>query len=524
MKVKIGITILCGISILIAGFLTEKWLKKGCLTKDESEKTISTDISPISPYQDENENTNTASDSLDPISVNKSSNENIVQTSNPYTQTVSPCEDKNINTGLNDDSVAASNNRTEIIVPDETVPITDNREETIAPVFNYGLTPSTSSIKDTKIMTSTSSTSNPLSSLDTKACASLDTASILANIEKRIDIILNNPLELKYIQIFDQIQNMKLSINDHLEVICICSQNNYDSKDTLSVYELFTLFKRYPLVPCWVFSDIDLMIDTSKPSLGDCMQKYNLDLTLKMLVMDDLSVKLIQTLLCEERISKHIEILEIYQCFTKLDDDLEIVLPLMENLKTLMIKNISTDLLINLIANSYKTFMNLDILIVETWLDIPPNYMHDFTYVFLTVLNTVQKEVFLRWSLLQNLLFYLTTNETSSNLNIQAQKLTLDLSSYLAFQLIEMPDSDYLYYYLQESTKILFKQNTTKYVFITSELFLNHQNIPIKQFEDLIVDSYNTVKDKRRNSNIRVDYMDFIKGKTITILSVESNP
>jgi hypothetical protein len=333
-------------------------------------------------------------------------------------------------------------------------------------------------------------------------------SSILDNLEKRISIIINNSSEPEYIEVFNKIQNLSPSMKNISEIICICPNNDSGKKEPLSVYEVFALLKSYPFISYWIFSDIGLIIDNSKPFLGDCMQKYNLDLNIKALVMNNSSVGLLQTLLCEKRITKHIELLEITQHFKNPSDNINFVLPQMENLRVLVIQATSADLVMNLFIKSYKTFMDLDTLTIDSWLCVPDNCMPDFTDAFLTVLTKVQKKVSLRWVFLYNILACIETNETSPNLDMQAQTLTLDLSLYLPTQDVILPNSDRLCSQLQKSIKILFKQNVSEYVFTTSECFLNYQNISMKQFEDLIEESYNAVKDQRQRPDIQVEYTD----------------
>jgi hypothetical protein len=444
---------MCCMSILIAGFLTEKWFRQSHLIKNESKETMSIDTPSIS--SDEDENINMLLDSLDPI-LNKNRNENAMSAS---TFTSNPL-----------------------------------------------------------------STSNPRSSLDTSSRLTLDTASILDNLKKRVSIKLINPSELTNFHecLLQQIQNLAYSVTSTPSTIHISSINNPSKKENLLVDELFVLFKKYSSVPCWIFSGINLMIDSSKPSLADYMQEYNLDLNIKMLVVHCSSVGMLRTLLCEERITKHIELLQISKSLISSSNDLNFVVSPMQNLKTLIISKVFSELLMRLFANSYKSFMNLDILMFKTGLCVTAD-RREFTSPFLTVLNSVQKEVFLRRDYLQDILVYISTKE-ESNLTLQAKKLTLDLSSYMSYQDITMPNLKDLYYQLQKSIKILFKQNVNEYVFVASKLFLNHQNISMKKFKKLIKESYAAVKDKRQNSNIRVEYTDCIENNTKTMLFVDSNP
>jgi hypothetical protein len=387
--------------------------------------------------------------------------------------------------------------------------------------------PSTFSCKNENPNTVLASTSNLQSGLNSKTCPSLDTASILSKLEKRVNIKLIRSSELTDVHTYllQQIQNLPSSVASTPNTIYIFSIHDPSKKAGISVRELFVLFKSYSSVPCWIFSDITLIIDSTQSLLGDYMQKYNLYMNIKTLVLNSTSVGLIPTLLCEKRISKHIESLQISKGFKNPSDNLDFVLPQMKHLKTLVIQQIFSDLLVKLFINSYRTFMNLDNLIVESGLCVSGNCMHGFTVAFLTVVNKVQKEVFLRWGFLQYLLPYISTKKPNSDLNpkLQAQKLTLDLSAYLPHQDVKLPNSKYIYFQLYKSIKILFKQNVNRYVFISSVYSLKKQHIAAIKLQNIIGNAYAAVKSQRQNPNIRVEYMDYVTTISKTILLVNSN-
>jgi hypothetical protein len=395
-----------------------------------------------------------------------------------------PCKDNNTNTTL--DNL-------------DPTPINKNRNEDIAPASTL----------------SASSASNSQSGLNSKPCPSVDTASILANLETKVDITLVDDLKVTvpHEDLLQQTQDLPTSVNNIPNIIQISSLYDFKDNKSISIDELFVLFKTYPSVSYWIFSEIDIALDGSKPSLGDYMQKYNLYMDIKTLALKNSSAGLIQTLLCEERISKHIEVLCIAQIFKNHYGNIDFVLPQMENLKTLMIKKIPTGFLMKLFIKSYKTFMNLDDLTIDSSLGLSALDMYKFASPCLSILNSVKKEISLRRDFLYDILTYVSTKKPNSkiNLTLQANMLTLDLSLYFPSQDVTLPNSNLLYSQLKDITNSLFKQNVNEYVFTTSKCFLNHQNISMQQFEDLIVDSYNTVKDNRQKPVIQVEYADVVK-------------